>query len=155
MIFDLRFLIEKRGGGCLPVSDKRRNPAALQDARAIYSGQVGLASAFGRFRRDKQVVEILLEGWFLMGQVFDFPRVADELKKPCVCDWLSSIYSYYCKSLIFRHLPRYSAKFHPFLTRKGVDFPAVTENVPDFYFSQRTRSRRRRESRGRKVRLTA
>jgi hypothetical protein len=56
-------------------------------------------------RRDKQVVDIS-------------PKVA----KSCVVS-----------RLIYRGLRRKQAFFDPFLTCKGVDFSALTENLPDFF----------------------
>jgi hypothetical protein len=103
--------------------DKRRQAAALQDAGAIHSVLLGSA----------QVVEILLEGWHFVTQVFDFPQVADKLRKLCVNNWLSCIYKCNRKSLIFRGLPRFSEKFHPFLTCKWVDLPSVTTKQGDFF----------------------
>jgi hypothetical protein len=39
-----------------------------------------------------------------------------------------------CSALIFRQLQKKDPFFGPFLTRKGVDFPPLTEILPDFYF---------------------
>jgi hypothetical protein len=131
--------------GCLRLSEKRRQAAAVQNASAVaasYGGRAGAihsapvesTSAFARkLWRDEQVVEIFLKGWLFAMQLVDFPRVADELQILRVCGWLSGIYNLIRKSLIFRDLPPFSAIFRPFLTCKGVDLPSVTEKTPDFF----------------------
>jgi hypothetical protein len=100
------FEAQSGGGGCLQVSEKRRNSAALQDAGAIYSVPVGSTSAFGpKQRRDMQVVDI-----------------SSKTAK-----------NRFVSRLISRRLGRKPRVFDPFLTRKGVDFSAVTEILPDFF----------------------
>jgi hypothetical protein len=118
--------IEPAGRGCYLMSGAPRGGTR----------PTGSTSAFiplAELRRDRRVVDISILRWFFAMQVFDFLRVADKLNKICVYDWLSSVYDCSRKSLIFRHLPPFSAIFHPFLTCKGVDLPQVTEKTPDFF----------------------
>ncbi len=127
-IFALRFSIEKRGGKAL---------ARVALARGLYQG----GAVKGEPHRKAAEVRRSPKSWraILCGPK---SQVLSPMSGSHVGGGGNNASRWYftqnrhkrsCKRLISRRLQPKQAVFEAFPARKGVDFSAVTENVPDFF----------------------